>query len=92
MPSQPARPYKPALSREESEQIFEDEVKRGWRDPELVALFFESLNKFEARKLASEPIVEPVIVPPADPTQVSWKPKTEAFKTSLENMRRELLK
>ena len=89
-----ARPYKPALSREESEQIFEDEVKRGWRDPELVALFFETLNKYEGRTAAAaDPVAEPV-PPPAEPVQGGgvWKPKAEAFKASLENMRRELLK
>ena len=93
-----ARPYKPALSREESEQIFEDEVKRGWRDPELVALFFESLNKHEGRvaaAAAAEAVVEPVVVPaPAveASTPGGWNPKSDVFKASLENMRRELLK
>ena len=53
MPSQPARPYKPALSREESEQIFEDEVKRGWRDPELVSLLVSLLNRNMLESTAS---------------------------------------
>jgi len=33
------RPYKPALSREEALRIIQDEARRGWRDPSLVALF-----------------------------------------------------
>ncbi|MEZ5402802.1 MAG: response regulator [Bryobacteraceae bacterium] len=40
-----ARPYKPALSTEETLQIMDDEVRRGWRDPELVPLFAESIQK-----------------------------------------------
>ena|SRR5688572_1209078 len=40
-----ARPYKPALSSEEALQILEDEVRRGWRDPELVSLFQQCVNK-----------------------------------------------
>lgn len=100
-----ARPYKPALSREESEQIFEDEVKRGWRDPELVALFFESLNKFEAKggtvEAQSATIVAEASSPTAaatpagaaaDPAAGNRGQKAEAFKASLDNMRRELLK
>jgi putative two-component system response regulator len=35
------RSYKPALSPEEALNVMEDEVERGWRDPELVALFRE---------------------------------------------------
>ena len=90
-----ARPYKPALSREDSEQIFEDEVNRGWRDPELVALFFETLNKYEGRAkaaAAAELVPEPAPAPVADAAPGNWKPKAEVFKASLENMRRELLK
>jgi putative two-component system response regulator len=33
------RPYKGPLSSEEAFQVLDDEVARGWRDPELVALF-----------------------------------------------------
>lgn len=35
------RSYKPALSSEEALNLLESEVQRGWRDPELVALFRE---------------------------------------------------
>ncbi len=36
-----ARPYKPALSSEEAFKTMEEEARRGWRDPELLALFRE---------------------------------------------------
>lgn len=36
-----ARPYKPALLHSEAICMMEDEVERGWRDPELVPLFGE---------------------------------------------------
>ncbi len=34
-----ARPYKPALAPEEALRVLEEEARRGWRDPALVALF-----------------------------------------------------
>jgi len=34
-----ARPYKPAFSHEHALEIMLEEVRRGWRDPELVPLF-----------------------------------------------------
>jgi putative two-component system response regulator len=34
-----ARPYKPALSRQEALQILDEEASRGWRDRELISLF-----------------------------------------------------
>jgi len=40
-----ARPYKPAFSREKVIAIFEDEVARGWRDPELTKLFLNILRQ-----------------------------------------------
>jgi len=33
------RPYKPALSSAEAFAVMEEEVRRGWRDPELISLF-----------------------------------------------------
>lgn len=36
-----ARPYKRALTHQEAKDMMEDEVRRNWRDPELVPLFFE---------------------------------------------------
>jgi len=36
-----ARPYKGAFSHENALQIMEEEVTRGWRDPELIPLFAE---------------------------------------------------
>lgn len=35
------RPYKPALSHTEALAMMEEEVSRGWRDPELIPLFAE---------------------------------------------------
>lgn len=34
-----ARPYKPALSHEDSLRILQDETARGWRDPEMIEAF-----------------------------------------------------
>lgn len=42
-----ARPYKPAFSRQEALATLEAEVKRGWRDPELVSLFQQCIEKLE---------------------------------------------
>lgn len=39
-----ARPYKPALSQEEAFAVMEEEVRRGWRDPELVPLFVSTMQ------------------------------------------------
>jgi putative two-component system response regulator len=39
-----ARSYKPALSREESFRTMEQEVQCGWRDPELVPLFINTVQ------------------------------------------------
>jgi HD-GYP domain-containing protein (c-di-GMP phosphodiesterase class II) len=36
-----ARPYKPAYSVKQALQIIEEETKQGWRDPEIVNLFFK---------------------------------------------------
>ena len=36
-----ARPYKPAMSRNEVIAVLQDEAKRGWRDPELTAVFLD---------------------------------------------------
>ncbi len=35
------RPYKPAYSPEAALQLIEEETRRGWRDPEIVDLFFK---------------------------------------------------
>lgn len=39
-----ARPYKTALTSEKAFGVLEDEVRRGWRDPELVPLFISTLQ------------------------------------------------
>ncbi len=39
------RVYKKAFSLEKTIAIFEEETKKGWRDPELVSVFFEILQK-----------------------------------------------
>jgi putative two-component system response regulator len=38
------RPYKTALSPEEAFSVMEEEVRRGWRDPELVPLFASTVQ------------------------------------------------
>lgn len=43
-----ARSYKPALAPEEAFRILEEEAFRGWRDPELLALFQETREHFRA--------------------------------------------
>jgi putative two-component system response regulator len=47
------RPYKPALSREETFAVMEEEVRRGWRDPELVPLFVSTIQAKNAAELAA---------------------------------------
>lgn len=39
------RPYKPAMSREQVISILEEEAAKGWRDPELSAVFIEILRQ-----------------------------------------------
>ena len=48
-----ARPYKPAFSRNHAIQIMHEEARRGWRDPELVPLFAQTV----ADMAESEPAV-----------------------------------
>lgn len=43
-----ARPYKPAMSPDESLGILRAEVQKGWRDPKLVELFADVLPTFRA--------------------------------------------
>jgi len=38
------RPYKPAMTRDEAFQTLEQEVRAGWRDPELVPLFINTVR------------------------------------------------
>ena len=40
-----ARPYKPAFSHQHALEMMLDEVNRGWRDPELVPLFSEVIDR-----------------------------------------------
>jgi putative two-component system response regulator len=44
-----ARPYKPALSRDEALKIMREETEQGWRDPEIVSLFFSLHEKVISR-------------------------------------------
>lgn len=39
------RPYKPALARAQVITMLEDEVARGWRDPEVTALFLDIVRR-----------------------------------------------
>jgi putative two-component system response regulator len=72
-----ARPYKTALGPEEALQILDDEVRRGWRDPELVPLFQQVCLGDTVRREPAE--------------NGDWS-KPGSVQQSLENMRRELLK
>jgi putative two-component system response regulator len=47
------RTYKPAFSVEKATNILEEEVGRGWRDPELVSLFVSLLNRNMLESTAS---------------------------------------
>jgi putative two-component system response regulator len=47
------RPYKPALSQQETFAVMEEEVRRGWRDPELVPLFVSTIQAKSAAELES---------------------------------------
>jgi putative two-component system response regulator len=47
------RPYKPALSPEEAFAVMEEEVRRGWRDPELVPLFASTIQTNPSADLTS---------------------------------------
>jgi putative two-component system response regulator len=38
------RPYKSALSQQEAFTVMDEEVRRGWRDPELVPLFISTIE------------------------------------------------
>lgn len=70
-----ARPYKPALSHREAVEIMEDEVRRKWRDPELVPLFAQLSDQLARSPAASE--------------ITAW-PQATQMQESLENMRRQL--
>jgi putative two-component system response regulator len=47
------RPYKPALSQEQAFTLMEEEVRRGWRDPEIVPLFISTILAKNAADLSS---------------------------------------
>ncbi len=47
------RPYKLALTPEEAFAVMEEEVRRGWRDPELVPLFASTIQTHPSADLTS---------------------------------------
>jgi putative two-component system response regulator len=47
------RPYKAAFSPEEAFAVMEEEVRRGWRDPELVSLFASTIQTNPSADLTS---------------------------------------
>lgn len=47
------RPYKPALTPAEALAVMEEEVRRGWRDPELVPLFASTIQTNPTADLTS---------------------------------------
>ncbi len=71
-----ARPYKPAYPHEEALQILEDEVRRGWRDPELVPLFQQVC-------LGGRPLTLP---------ETADRLQAPSMQHSLESLQRELTK
>jgi len=62
-----ARPYKPAFSHDRAMAIMLEEVRRGWRDPELVPLFAEVVQSQED----------------AEPNQESLRQSLEAMRREL---------
>ncbi|HLK18330.1 MAG TPA: HD domain-containing phosphohydrolase [Bryobacteraceae bacterium] len=50
------RPYKPALSSDQAFALMEEEVRRGWRDPELVPLF---VSVMQSKNAAELPAIDP---------------------------------
>ncbi len=84
-----ARPYKRAFSEQETLQIMEEEVRKGWRDPELVYLFQEVGRKLPGCQATLE-----VAAPDAAGAarKAAETLPTGGLPQSLENMRRELLK
>jgi putative two-component system response regulator len=46
-----ARPYKPALASHDALRIMREETDRGWRDPEIITLFF-ALHEGVVSKIA----------------------------------------
>lgn len=47
------RPYKPALSHQEAFTLMDEEVRRGWRDPELVPLFVSVIQTKSPAQLSA---------------------------------------
>jgi putative two-component system response regulator len=50
------RSYKPAMSQEQAFALMEEEVRRGWRDPELVPLFVSTI---QAKNAADVGAIDP---------------------------------
>lgn len=78
------RPYKRALTQEEAVEVLQQEVARGWRDPELVAVFLEMLNQ----TTIAPPAAEAQPMPPISAKMA----EEELVRASLRNMGQELLK
>jgi putative two-component system response regulator len=72
-----ARSYKPAYTHDQALAILDEEVRRGWRDPELVSIF--------PQVFAESALDEPEQIPPE-------LPEVRTMQLSLENMRRQLVK
>lgn len=69
------RPYKPAFTAERAMDVLEEEARRGWRDPALVALMRHVLDHAGMDGF---------------PTAVPWPPSSTPMQQSLEAMRRAL--
>ncbi|MEP7352650.1 MAG: HD domain-containing phosphohydrolase [Acidobacteriota bacterium] len=71
-----ARPYKPAYTHQDAIQMMFDEVRAGWRDPELVQLFAEITQPAPAAAAPEVPLAD-------------WTTNDQMLE-SLEAMRRQL--
>lgn len=79
-----ARSYKQALSRERALEILQQEADRGWRDPELLALFTE---------LSSNPLLlAPPEIQSLQREMMNGLGGLEPMRASLANLRRELVR
>lgn len=74
------RPYKPAYPPDRALQIIEEETSRGWRDPEIVTLFFR----------LHEDVISKIAGPSGRPTAAADR-NLEAMQESLANLQQFLV-
>ena len=79
-----ARPYKPAFSHDRAIAIMLEEVRRGWRDPELVPLFAEVVKRHED----AEPGEQRACSSRSKPCAASWPSNVKEQAPRLRRWRR----